>query len=126
GAQRMNGPPHRFDEAYPQWGDGYIWEPALQVTHADGNTSTALLCDSATRANEATGQQLLRIKLRDPAYPFEAAICFRAHRERDLLEQWTEIRHHESSAVRLERIASSALLLPPTNVHLTHFFGDWA
>src|SRR5664279_3296941 len=29
--------PRRTDEAYPQAGDGYIWEPALQVVHADGN-----------------------------------------------------------------------------------------
>src|SRR5439155_19749793 len=32
-------PPPRIDEAYPQWGDGYVCEPALQVSHADGNTS---------------------------------------------------------------------------------------
>jgi alpha-galactosidase len=117
--------PQRFDEAFPQWGDGYIWEPALQVTHADGNTSTALLYDSVTRTNEAPDRELLRIRLRDPAYPFEAMLCFRAHRQRDLLEQWTEIRHHESGAVKLERMASSAMLLSPTNIHLTHFFGDW-
>jgi len=125
GASATNEPPQRFDEAYPQWGDGYIWEPALQVSHADGNTSTALLYDSAARTNEASDRELLRIKLRDPAYPLEVTLCFRAHRERDLLEQWTEIRHHESRAVKLERMASSALLLSPTNLHLTHFFGDW-
>ncbi len=33
----------RDDEFYPQAGDGYVWEPALQVVHADGNTSTDLL-----------------------------------------------------------------------------------
>jgi alpha-galactosidase len=126
GAPGANEPPQRFDEAYPQWGDGYIWEPALQVSHADGNTSTALLYDSATRTNEAPDRELLRIKLRDPSYPFEVTLCFRSHRGSDLLEQWTEIRHHESRAVKLERMASSALLLSPTNLHLTHFFGDWA
>src|SRR2546426_7825847 len=125
GSPAANEPPQRFDEAYPQWGDGYIWEPALQISHADGNTSTALLYDSATRTNEAPDRELLRIKLRDPAYPFEVTLCFRAHRDRDLLEQWTEIWHHESSAVKLERMASSALLLSPTNLHLTHFFGNW-
>src|ERR1700729_2928414 len=31
----------RSDESYPPAGDGYVWEPALQVVHADGNTSTA-------------------------------------------------------------------------------------
>jgi len=117
-------PPRRFDEAYPQWGDGYIWEPAVQVTHADGNTSTHLLYQSVTRTNEAAGREVVRINLRDAAYPFEVTLCFRAHINRDLVEQWTEIRNHERGAVKLERMASSSLLLSPTNVYLTHFFRD--
>lgn len=116
----------RTDEAYPQFGDGYVWEPAVQVVHADGNTSTKLAYESVARTPEAAGREVTRIKLRDPAYPFEVTLCFRAHHERDLLEQWTEIRHHERGPVKLERMASSALLLSPTNLHLTHFFGDWA
>jgi alpha-galactosidase len=115
----------RNDEAYPQAGDGYVYEPALQVVHADGNTSTALLYEGLTRTNEATGRELVRIKLRDPAYPFEVALCFRTHRDEDVIEQWTEIRHHESGVVKLERMASSSLLFMPTNITLTHFYGDW-
>src|SRR5207248_3355020 len=34
--------PDRLTEFYPQAGDGFICEPALQVTHHDGNTSTDL------------------------------------------------------------------------------------
>ncbi len=116
----------RTDEVYPQAGDGYVWEPALQVVHADGNTSTALLFERFTRTAEAPGRELLRINLRDPAYPFEAVLCFRAHRDRDVVEQWTEIRHQESGEVKLERMASTALLLDPTNLYLLHFSGDWA
>src|SRR5947207_1292890 len=71
GAPEGNESPQRIDEAYPQWGDGYIWEPALQVSHADGNTSIALLYDSATRTNEAPNREQLRIKLLDPVYPLE-------------------------------------------------------
>jgi len=68
----------------------------------------------------------VRINLRDPAYPFKVALCFRTHPERDVVEQWTEIRHQESGPVTLERMASTALLLIPTNLALLHFFGDWA
>jgi len=68
--------PERADEAYPQAGDGYIWEPALKAIHADGNTSTDLLFEGMTRTNEGTGCELLRIQLRDPAYPFEVLLCF--------------------------------------------------
>jgi alpha-galactosidase len=116
----------RAEETYPQAGDGYIWEPALQAVHADGNTSTTLIFDSVTRTNEAAGQELVRIKLRDPAYPFEAVLCFRTHRDQDVIEQWTEIRHTESGVVKLERMASSSLLLAPANLQLTHYYGDWA
>ncbi len=116
----------RADEAYPQAGDGYFWEPALQAVHADGNTSTTLQYVSLIRTNEADGRELTRVLLRDPAYPFEVTLCFRTDRERDVIEQWTEIQHHESGAVTLERMASTSLLLPPHNLYLRHFSGDWA
>ena len=115
----------RDDEFYPQAGDGYIWEPALQVVHADGNTSTDLRFENVTQTNESPDITLAKIELRDPAYPFEVAIFLRAHRAEDLIEQWEEIRHQESAPVILEHFASSSLLLT-TNVYLTHFFGDWA
>jgi alpha-galactosidase len=116
----------RTDESYPQAGDGYVWEPALQVVHADGNTSTALIFDGVTRTNDDAGRELTQIKLHDPAYPLEVTLNFRADHERDVVEQWTEIVNHEPETVTLQRMASTALLLPPTNVYLTHFFGDWA
>lgn len=115
----------RDDEFYPQAGDGYVWEPALQVVHADGNTSTALVYDGVTQTNETDDQQFTRIHLHDPAYPFEVTLCFRTHPNEDVIEQWAEIHHRESGVVTLKRMASTSLLLG-TNVYLTHFFGDWA
>ena len=116
----------RVEESYPQAGDGYIWEPALQVVHSDGNTSTVLLYQGVTRTNEGPGRELTVIKLSDPAYSFNVSLCFRTHYDRDVVEEWTEIRHHESGSVKLERMASSSLLLMPTNLQLTHYYGDWA
>ena len=98
----------------------------MQVVHADGNTSTDLIYDSLTRTQESADRELVRVKLHDPAYPFEVTLSFRTHRDQDLVEQWTEIRHSESGPVKLERMASSSLLLSPTNVSLRHFYGDWA
>src|SRR5690349_2628849 len=45
----------RDDEFYPQAGDGYIWEPALQVVHADGNTSSVLVFEGWTQTNISAG-----------------------------------------------------------------------
>jgi alpha-galactosidase len=116
----------RNDEAFPQWGDGYIWDPALQAVHADGNTSTTLLYEGLTRTPEGDGREVVRINLRDPAYPFEVTLVFRTYRDQDVIEQWTEIQHRERGVVKLEQMASSSLLFAPTNVNLMHFFGDWA
>ena len=115
----------RDDEFYPQAGDGYVWEPALQVVHADGNTSTALVYDGVTRTNVSPDIELTRIHLHDPAYPFEVTLCFRTHSAEDVIEEWTEIRQQEPGVVTLKRMASTSLLLS-TNVYLTHFFGNWA
>lgn len=115
----------RDQESYPQAGDGYVWEPALEVLHADGNTSTSLRYDGMDETNEAADIAVTRVHLRDPAYPFEVTLCFRAHYGQDVIEQWAEIRHHERGIVTLQRMASTSLLLS-TNVALTHFFGDWA
>ncbi len=115
----------RDQEFYPQAGDGYVWEPALEVVHADGNTSTALRYDGLETTNESPDIEVTRVHLHDPAYPFAVTLCFRTHYDEDVIEQWAEICHHEHSIVTLQRMASSSLLLG-TNVFLTHFFGDWA
>jgi alpha-galactosidase len=125
GAADPNAKLQRDDEFYPQAGDSYVWEPALQVVHADGNTSTALVYDNITQTNNSPDTELTQIHLHDPAYPFEVTLCFRTHHDEDVIEQWTEIENHESGVVTLKRMASASLLLT-TNVYLTHFFGDWA
>jgi alpha-galactosidase len=115
----------RDDEAYPQSGDGYVWEPALQVVHADGNTSTELKFTGLFRTNDNSGSELVRINLRDTAYDFEVALCFQSHRPGGVIEQWAEITHHESGPVMLQKMASTSLRVGK-GVYLTHFFGDWA
>jgi alpha-galactosidase len=125
GADDPNAKLQRDDECYPQAGDGYVWEPALQVVHADGNTSTVLIYDGMTHTNVSADIEVTQIHLHDPAYPFEVVLSFRMHHDEDVIEQWAEIRHQESGSVTLQRLASTSLLLT-TNVYLTHFFGDWA
>jgi alpha-galactosidase len=117
--------PVRDDEFYPQAGDGYVWEPALQVTHADGNTSTALVFDGLTKSNETADITTTRIRLHDSAYPFFATLCFKTHQDEDVIEQWIELNHTEKGSATLQRVESSSLLFGG-DVYLTHFFGDWA
>lgn len=119
--------PDRLTEFHPQAGDGFICEPALQVAHADGNTSTNLsyLRHDVTALD--SNISLTRIELKDPIYPFFVTLCLKTYRAEDVIEQWTEIRNDESAPVTLYRFASSSPLLPRSDSYwLTHFHGDWA
>ena len=128
----------RQREFYPQWGDGYFNEPALQVTHADGNTSTSLVVikeeskrvvgpgmlgkESTKPGDKIT---LTRVELKDPAYPFFVTLFFKAYEDLDIIEQWAEIRHEEPGPVRIERFASSSPLFPANDLYLTQFSGSY-
>ena len=111
--------------AYPAYGDGFVLEPALRATHADGNTSTDLRFTGAQTHQDADVAET-RVELRDPAYPFAVTLCFRAYQAEDVIEQWAEIRHDEPGEVTLHDYASSSLCLPGTRTFLTSFHGDWA
>lgn len=116
----------RGREAYPAGGNGWLFEPALEVAHADGNTSTDLrfVRENAAQVDPDTTET--RIELRDPAYPFTAVLHFRAYRAEDVIQQWTEIRHGERGKVTLSRFASAAPVLGTAEYWLTQFHGDYA
>lgn len=116
----------RETEFYPQFGDGFILEPALAATHADGNTSTDLIYERRVTTAPEPDVSLTRIELKDPAYPFFVTLCFKAYSNEDVIAEWTEIRNEENGAVTLTRFASSAPLFTAKEYWLTQFHGDWA
>jgi alpha-galactosidase len=118
-------PPARESEFYPQYGDGFVLEPALKATHADGNVSTDLIYVRHKTQIVDTNITLTRIELKDPAYPFFVTLCLKTYANEDIIEQWTEIQHQEKSAVTLERFASAAPLLHAKEYWLTQFQGDY-
>ncbi len=107
--------------AYPAGGDGWYFEPALFVTHADGNTSTDLrVLGTSTREN------VTEISLKDPEYPLFVNLFYRVSPKEDVIEAWTEIRHSEKGNITLERFASSSPDFGNGEFYLTQFHGDWA
>src|SRR5476651_1866832 len=64
--------------AYPCAGDGWIDEPALRVTHADGNTSTDLRV-----VGHSTVGDLTKIELKDPEYPLFVDLFYRTYPHQD-------------------------------------------
>src|SRR5581483_4879707 len=116
---------NRADEFHPPSGDGFISEPALQAFHSDGNTSTDLVYVRHSTERVDDNVSITRIELKDRAYPFFVTLCFRAFANEDMLEQWTEIRHTESSPVTLYRFASASPLFKAKQYWLTQFQGDY-
>jgi alpha-galactosidase len=112
-------------ELYPQYGDGFILEPALRATHVDGNTSTDLIYSRHTTTTVDTNIILTRIELKDPAYPFFVTLCFKACQAEDVIEMWTEVRHDEAGPVTLSRFASASPVIKAGEYWLTQFYGDY-
>lgn len=114
------------DGIYPTFGGRAVQQAAIRMTHADGNTSTELVYVSHTQQMVTPDIQLTRISLRDPVYPVDVVLCYKAYRQSDMLEQWAEISHNEKKSVRLEAFASSYMTLAANIYTLTEFHGDWA
>ena len=117
--------PQREFEFYPQYGNGYIHEPALQATHADGNTSTDLVYVKHEATQVGPNVTLTKIELKDPAYPFYVTLFLKAYGNEDVIEQWSEVRHDENGNVTLYRFASSSPQFRSRDYWLTQFHGDY-
>ncbi|MDR2147030.1 MAG: alpha-galactosidase [Tannerella sp.] len=117
--------PSREREFYPASGNGFITEPAVEATHADGNTSTDLFYTGHETEALDSNIELTVIHLKDPQYPFYTDIYIRAFKKEDVMEMWTEIRHREDSEITLYRYASASPVFRARNYWLTQFCGNY-
>lgn len=115
----------RETELYPQSGNGFISEPALQVTHPDGDTSTDLIYLKHSTTEVDSNVLLTHIELKDPAYPLFVTLHFKCYRQEDVIEQWAEIRNEDNGPVTLYRFASAAPIIDAKEYWLTQFHGDY-
>jgi alpha-galactosidase len=112
-------------EVYSTSGNEDYFEPALGVTHADGNATTYLYyVDSST--SSVDGGTLTRINLRDDKYPFEVTLNYIAYPKEDVIKTWSEIRHSEKKPVTLSQYATTMLYFNEPTYYLTEFSSDWA
>src|SRR2546428_5300585 len=113
-------------DAFGTAGVSAVREPALQVTHGDGNPSVQLLYAGHSIEKIDDNISITCIVLKDPSYPFEMKWYIKAYAKEDIMEQWTTIQHHEKKPVLLHKYASSSLQLKAQQYWLMQFFGDWA
>ena len=110
--------------AYPSYGIGWPGEPALRVKHADGVIATRLHVQEVEVRQESDAV-LTQVKLKDRVYPFYVNLCYKAYREVDVIETWTELSHTEKAPVMLLQFASSYLPLRRGDVWLSSLYGGW-
>ncbi len=115
-----------LNSAYTPAGSRNLVEPAITVTHADGNQSLDLRYVAHEVQQPQEGISLFRILLKDPVYPFEVTLCYKTYFHHDVVEQWSEIKHDEDKAVTLHKFASANLHLKADGFWLRQYYGDWA
>ncbi|WP_256009412.1 alpha-galactosidase [Desertivirga xinjiangensis] len=112
--------------AYTPSGSRNLLEPAITVTHADGNNSLDLRYVSHKQAKVNDNVSLLSIVLKDPVYDFEVKLYYKSYFKEDVVEQWSEIKHGEKGDVVLQKYASANLHLKAKSYWLNQYHGDWA
>jgi alpha-galactosidase len=115
-----------FGSAYTPSGSRNLLEPAITVTHADGNNSLDLKYVSHTTTKVDEDVSLLTVQLKDPAYNFEVTLYYKSYYKENVIEQWSVIRHQEKGNVVLQKFASANLNLKAHNYWLRQYHGDWA
>lgn len=117
--------PLRGYEAYPGSGGRDFFEPAVAITHADGNLSTELHYKSHRQMMVKGGNETV-IQLADDKYAVDVTLHYVAYEKENVIKLWSEIRHHERKPVMLWRYASGMLYFNADKYYLTNYHSDWA
>ncbi|RZM27176.1 MAG: alpha-galactosidase [Pedobacter sp.] len=118
---------NQLNSAYTTSGSRNLMEPAITVTHADGNNSLDLKYVSHNVNKIDANVSLLTIVLKDPVYDFTVTLYYKTFFKEDVVEQWSVIKHKEKGNVLLQKYASANLHLKAGNgFWLTQYHGDWA
>lgn len=98
--------------------------PALQVQHVDGDLNLELKVMNYELRDEARAKVHMII-MEDKLKPFTVKLFYKAYKNVDIIETWTEISHSEKGSITLKRFDSGHLTVRRGEVWLTHLHGDW-
>ncbi|MCR5158353.1 MAG: alpha-galactosidase [Prevotella sp.] len=113
-------------EALPAFGSvDAVHLPALQVQHFDGDQNLELQVSDYSRSDD--GKAIIHtFTMQDKLMPVTVKLFYKAYKNVDVIETWTEISHQEKKAVTLKRFDSGHLTLRQGDVWVTHLHGNWA
>ena len=115
----------RGHEVYAGSGNEDYFEPAVAITHADGNMTTYLYYKGVeTKAIEGGTETI--ITLQDNKYLDTVKLHYAAYDKENVIKAWTEISHNEKHPVTLWRYSSTMLYFDASKYFLTSYHSDWA
>lgn len=114
-----------YNNAYTAAGTWNLSEPALQVTHSDGNLSTELKYVSHKVTPEGDNVTLTSIRLTDPVYKLTVDLFYKTWSNENVTEQWAEITNNEKGSIVLNKYASANLFFSNKDFYLTSFQGEY-
>ena len=115
-----------LNSAYTTSGTRNLVEPAITVSHADGNNSLDLkYVEHNVKALDGN-VSLITVVLKDPVYAFEVKLFYKIYFAEDVIEQWSSIKNNEKGSVVLKKFASANLHLKGDAFWLNQYHGDWA
>ncbi|MDB5141313.1 MAG: rafA [Mucilaginibacter sp.] len=114
-----------YNSAYTTSGTRNLLEPAISVTHADGNKSLDLQYVNHTVTKISDDVSMVSISLKDSVYDFEVTLNYQTYFDENVTEQWSVIKHHEKKDVVLNKYASANLYLQAGSYWLKNYHGDW-
>lgn len=115
----------RGHEVYAGSGNEDYFEPAVAITHADGNMTTYLYYKGVETKAIDGGTETI-ITLQDNKYPDTVKLHYAAYDKENVIKAWTEISHNEKNPVILWRYSSTMLYFDASKYFLTSYHSDWA
>ena len=114
------------DVAYPAFGGRNYHEPALRVTHADGDLNTELRYVShRTRKLADDNVTETVVRMTDAVQPLDVELVYTAYARENVITTRAGIRNREKGPVTLHSFYSSAMPLRAEKYLLTHLHGAW-
>ncbi|MEP7145309.1 MAG: alpha-galactosidase [Ferruginibacter sp.] len=114
-----------YNNAYTPAGTWNLSEPAIQVTHADGNQSLDLKYISHQTTKPDDNTSLTMVHLQDPVYKLNVDLFYKTWNRENVIEQWAEITNNEKGPVILQKYASANLYFSNKDFYLTSFQGEY-
>ncbi len=112
------------NNAYPSAGTWSLVDPAIQITHTDGNLSTDLAYVDYEKKENANMSEIV-IHLKDPVYAVSVFLHYIVWKKENVFKQWVVVRNQESGSIFLDKCSSASLYFANQHMYLTSFYGGY-